>query len=579
MHKLPQVPHHGEANEARPTKRRRISSPDALDIDHLIASPRMSESGSTLRIEVLKILHKDSKRVKSYQPALPCDVLAIKARCKVTILDTSSGPPQVLHCQSQMCDLTTFKNPAGPHRVARVDLPRPFFVPHYSILINRPDDGGFDLSDSYQVLIELESANSIHWPPLDSHDFGIPAETLYSPWCTTQHWTLSSRFDAVFGRLKNPLSLSTRYPSDQSSYQTNYVMDVDLRWTAGLKTPRQLDKGSMSCITAVDPDSDLFSNNVISPLANGTVVNGINGHVDAVESPKDHEDEFGGDQTPSRSLRARAKNKVYNLKILSDQQLERDKKQRGQSPHEATSQGRVQYLLPSDQPISLDFYRCISCGAYHESMDQLRLHLQHWHPHFEYILENSNQGPLFRVSPLRELTASPQRTHCLVRTAKPFSIQTLSSGDQSWLKSRLGPDGDEPFRSPVKATLGRLSAGSPVAKVPQPATRRLRGAQVKKALVPDISLPLFHPISKARLKAGQEVPQPIPDNTWLIQKHRESISDFSDVTPAEKEYIWEWDGYILRQNITSAAYFARAWLSFVAEKAAWLVGARGEQSV
>lgn len=571
MHKLPHVGNH----DGPPAKRRRISSPDSLDIDHLVASPRMSESGTTLRIEVLKILHKDSKRVRSYSgKAIPRDALTTKARCKVTIFDMSSGPPQVLHCQSQLCDLITFKNPAGPHRLARVDLPRPFFIPHESILINRPDDGGFDLSDSYQLLIELEAANTAHWPPLDSQDFGIPTDSLYPPWGTTRHWILSSSFDSVFGRLKNPLSLSARYPSDESSYQTNYVMDVDLRWTAGFKALRRLEKGSMPCITAIDPDPDLdtYSDNATSH-PDEDMVNGINGHTNG-ESLHEQEDDFAGDQTPSRSLRTREKNKVYNLKVLSDQAIGREKKQRGRNCSAGANEGRVQYVLPTDQPISLDYHRCVSCGAYHDSMDQLQLHLQTSHPSYNYALETTSQGPLFRVSALREPTLSPQKTFQLGRPMKPFNLQTVLSGDETWATSRLGPDGDDVFKSPTKHFLDRVQSGSPVTKVPKPPLRRpAKPAKVSQVLLPNIPQPLFHPISKARLKPGQPVPLNVPDNTWLIQKHRESIGDFSDVTAAEKEYIWEWDGYILRQNITSAAYFSRAWLNFVEEKAHWLAAA------
>ncbi|KZZ94894.1 Polycomb protein, VEFS-Box [Moelleriella libera RCEF 2490] len=569
LHKLP---HHGDGDDLRPAKRRRISSPDMLDVDQLIASPRLSESGSTLRIEVLKILHKDTKKVRSYQgTAVPRDVVTTKARCKVTICDMSSGPPQVLHCQSQICDLTTFKNPVGPHRITRVDLPRPFFVTHDSVLINRPDDGGFALSDSYQLLIDLEAASATHWPPLSSQDFGISAESLYPPWGTTQHWVMTSKFDTVFGRLKNPLSLSARYPSSETYYQTNYLMDVDLRWTNGFKALRRLEKGSMPCITAIDPDVDPYSDNAINSYSNGAELFHVNGHAPSNESLQDQDDDFSGDQTPSRSLRARGGTKVYNLKVLSDQQLGRDRKKRERSVHDAVNEGRVQYLLPTDQPVSLDLYRCINCGVCHESMDHLQLHLQHSHPTYDYTLEQTGQGQaLFRVSLLREVTASPKRTINLGRTLKPFNIQTIISTDQAWLMSRLSSDGDEIFKSPARAPFDRARIGSPIAKAPKVPLRRHEGARQNKSLVPDIPHRLFHPVSKARLRPGQEVPRNVPDDTWLIQKHRESISDFSDVTPAEKEYIWEWDGFILRQGITSVAYFARAWLHFVEEKASWL---------
>ncbi|KND92526.1 hypothetical protein TOPH_02616 [Tolypocladium ophioglossoides CBS 100239] len=555
----------------RPAKRRRLSSPDSFDLDHLIASPRTSESGSMLRIEVLKILHKDSKKVKTYQSStVPRDVLATKARCRITILDVSCGSSKVLHCQSQICDLTTYKNPVGPHRLARVDLPRPFYVPHESILINRPDDGRFDASDSYQLLVELEAANGVCWPPLDSHDFGISTGSVYPPWGSSQYWVMSSRFDKVVGRLKHPLNLSPTYPSDQSTFQTNYVMDVDLRWASGFRAFRLLDKESKPCINARDPDVDPYADANFEHPSDGAI-NGINGHANG-ETSHDLEDEFAGDQTPSRSLRTREKAKVYNLKVLSDQAQGRERKKRGRSASSAANEGRVQYLLPSDQPVCLDCFRCVSCGAYHESMLQLQLHLQTAHPTYEYVLETTSQGPQFRVSALREVLTSPSKTPKLGRQVKPFNLSTVTNTDQMFVASRLGHDIEEPFKSPsAKAPVDRLQSGSPLPKGFKPAARRTHKPNTHKVLVPDAPQRLFHPISKAQLKPGQEVPEIVPDDTWLIQKHRESIGDFSDVTAAEKEYIWEWDGHILRKKITSVAYFPREWLDFVQQKATWLV--------
>ncbi|KAG5926998.1 hypothetical protein E4U42_002715 [Claviceps africana] len=568
-----QLPHIDDGDDARSAKRRRMSSHDSLDHDNLIASPGTSQSGSTLRIEVLKLLHKDSKKVKSYQGTAPRDVLTSNARCKVTIFDTSSSPPQVLYCQSQMCDLISFMNPAGPYRIARVDMPKPFFVPKYSILINRPDDERFDLSDSYQLSIELEAANTRHWPPLSSDDFGIPSESLHTPWGSTQHWILSSKFDSVQGRLKTPLNLSARYPGSQSSFQTNYVMDIDLRWTAGFQAFRKLDRDSKHCITAVDPDV-ADSDGVLSPRGVFPFVNGTHHHTASAENRKDQDEELAGDQTPSRSLRAREKNKIYNLKVLSDQQLGRERKQRVRNLNDAASEGRVQYVLPAYQPVSLDYYRCISCGVYHDSMDQLQLHLQISHPTYDYTLEASNDdGPLFRVSALEGSTVSPVKTFHLGRNIKPFHIRSVVSGDQTWFMSRLGPDVDDSLESPTKSALGRTKAASPILKAHKICPLRSEEKQPKRNVVPDIAQPLFHPISRARLKPGQDVPQNAPDNTWLIHKHRESISDFSDVTAAEKEYIWEWDGFVLREGVTSAAYFPQTWLRFVKDKASWLVGA------
>ncbi|UKZ82188.1 hypothetical protein TrVFT333_009972 [Trichoderma virens FT-333] len=525
--------HHIDNDGGPPLKRRRISSPDSLDVDHLIASPHASDSRSALRVEVLKIAHKDSKKV-----------IPTKASCRITISELSAGRARVVHCQSQVCDLTTFKNPVGPHRIARVALPKPFYIPQESILINRADDDTFDLADSYEIVVELEAAHDGHWPPLDSSDFGILPTSSNLSSAPGKAWVLSSRFDQIFGRLKSSLFLSARYSADEPPVHTDYAMDIDLRWSAGFKALKRLEKGSMPCINAVDPDADPSAEDFFAPSVNGGF-HGINGHhVDesSIEMDDDGLDGPDGAQTPSRSLRTREKNKVYNLKVLSDQAQGREK---------SVVHGLI--TLRQMKAVLAIFYLLIN----------------------RYVLETTSQGPQFRVTSRCEPMLSPSKQYQIKPPVKPFILETYLDGDHSWISSRLGPDTvDDVFTfSRDKNPYDRLPSQSPVVTQPRPVQRRPGTLRSDKILVPNIKQPLFDPISRARLIPGQEVPKRPLDNTWLIQKHRESTSDFSDVTPAEKEYIWEWDGYILRQSLTSVAYFPRAWLGFVREKASWLAAA------
>ncbi|KAK3179708.1 hypothetical protein K4F52_008878 [Lecanicillium sp. MT-2017a] len=566
--------HHSSAdNDAPPRKRRRVSTPESLDIDHLIASPKTSDTRSSLRIEVLKLFHQDSKKIRtSLNGTAPRDVFTTKANCRIRVSDLSTGQPRVLHCQSQICDLTAFKNPVGPHRVVRVHLPRPFFVPEESLQVNRADDGTFGLSDSYEVVVEFEAASPGQWPPLNEVDFGLAATSPESQSDQARRLVMSSSFNQIFGKLKKPLTVALGHLPHQPCRETQYVMDVDLRWSAGFQALKRLDKGSKPCITAIDPDADPLTGDHF-PHLGPDEVHGLNGH--AVEdSSHEPDDEPEGEQTPSRSLRAREKNKIYNLKVLSDQARGRERKGTARGGISA-SEGRVTYLLPLDQPVSLDYHRCVSCGAYHQSLVQLQLHLQTYHPSFEYAFKITSQGPQFRVSSRYEPASSPSKTFQLKKTVEPFSLQTLLGGDQSWVGSRLAVYDEDIMKTPTgRASVDRMASGSPVPKPafktiqPQRRTGRLRKG---KPLVPKTTQPLFHPISKATLKPGDEVPTTKPDSSWLIQKHRDSITDFSDVTSAEREFIWEWDGYILKQNITSSLYLPRAWLGFVRQNAQWLV--------
>lgn len=92
----------------------------------------------------------------------------------------------------------------------------------------------------------------------------------------------------------------------------------------------------------------------------------------------------------------------------------------------------------------------------------------------------------------------------------------------------------------------------------------------KKVFVPETSQSLFDPLSKAKLVPGSEVRRPAPDESWLVQKHRDIVQDFCDVDAAEKEYIKEWDAFSHKKRI-SEAFIGRAVVEFVNEKINWLL--------
>lgn len=631
---------------APPQKRPRLSPSASVDIDQLLAAPDDSEDRPTLRIDVLKVFHKDSKKVRPLQTAVvPLDVLTTKGTCRITVFDVSAGHSRVLHCQSKTCDIKTYKNPIGPHRVARVDMPRPFFIPKDNILINRLDDDSHDFSESYRLLVELEAADNESWPPLEPHDFGIAAGEqgpLANP--SKRHWVMSSEFESVFGRIKNPLRLTAGYHPQRPSRQTDYVMDVDLKWTSGLR-PLESNK---PCITAFDPDSENYTSSRLAPVngvqtngvesdhgindigvdaANGVngivttnsvngiattngvngiattngvngiaTTNGVNGIVttngdgvvgngiNGVGGPNgnlhegsSHEldEELDGEHTPTRALRTRGKNKVYNLKVLSDQAQGIERKRRARGSHATVVEGRVIYYLPVEQPVCLDYFRCITCGAYHETMPHLQLHLQTHHQNYDYALETTSQGPQFRVTRRLDYIASPTRTYQLGKPVQPFNLETFVAGDHSWVSSRVGPDNnEEPLRSPGPKPMAARQLFDKSSSRPPPSTElaSLRPKR-KRAVIPDSKRQFFDPVSKASLKPGDEVPSPVIDNSWLIQKHRENIREFSDVTPEEKDYIWKWDAFILEQGITVTCFLPRSWLEFVEQNASWLVAA------
>jgi hypothetical protein len=92
--------------------------------------------------------------------------------------------------------------------------------------------------------------------------------------------------------------------------------------------------------------------------------------------------------------------------------------------------------------------------------------------------------------------------------------------------------------------------------------------------VPNIKQPLYDRLSKSLLESGSLVDPPPIDDTWLIQKHRDIIRDYTDVHQDEKEYIFEWDAFINRDSVTSEPHLQDAYIRFVREKAAWLASSQ-----
>ena len=536
----------GDEDAESPSKRRRFSSSPRYDIDHLLASPGEPKPGSTLRLDVSKILHKDSKRkLRPAQEEPPSDAITSKALCRVTISDTSSARSRLLVSQSQIGQITTFKNPAGPHQVCKFRLPKPFFFPKESMLINRRDDGMFDFSDSYEVLVELEAAGGGPWPPLDKEEFGLNAALEGSRADAFKRYSIfSTRFSSIVGRNKTPVFCTIDPNVDEATHETTYLMETDLKWTAGFRALNRLEKGLKAFITAVDSYPDLNNG-----LAEPQPTNGVNGHDMQDESSFEQDDVNPGEMTPSRSLRAREKKQNYNLKVLSDQAQGRARKRRRRDDN-GGDDGKVKYFLPENQALSLDFHRCIACGAYHATMEGLITHLKDLHSDLSFELVPSAKEAQFRVT--RKILGP--RITLPSGAVDAFTLDTVMPSDAAQT-DMLSPSRD--FGSPSPAARH-------VRKDPPKAKQNVH-------LVPNIEQPLFHPLSKARLRPGDPVPTDKLDNGWLIHKHLQSLDDFTDLTPQEVEYLKTWDEFILNENITSSAYLPRAWVKFTEKQATWLV--------
>lgn len=439
-------------NFARPTKRRRVAddSPDSgigPDINALVLPEEPGETQRALRIEVLKIIHKDSSRVRNNgifngntAPATK-DIANIKARCRITITSRKPGEPRMLHSDSQICTIKTFKNPVGPSRMARVYLPQPFNVPEEKIFIERDDDSVFDLADAYTVAVELESAGDPNWPPLSLLNLSRDEDIFGHP--SPRQWTLKAEVANIYCQPRSSSALRLKKASQRDSL-TDYIMDIDTRWTTGLPENailKRLEKDVMPEITVFNPFEEPKA------LANGLLGND---HVIPIDDDvdEDMEGEPEGELTPSRSLRMK-KTKTYNLKVLSAQAQGKEPRKRSKllEPKKAKDD-HVFYLLPKlPEPIReivVDDFACCICHATNQSTLQLRAHLLS-HAQYNFEFSDSDGRDQITVS-LKPSNASPltrPKIYQLGRPNKrtPFDLKQYveGNGNDPWVTSRLGP--------------------------------------------------------------------------------------------------------------------------------------------
>ncbi|KAH6614521.1 hypothetical protein B0J18DRAFT_389232 [Chaetomium sp. MPI-SDFR-AT-0129] len=559
-------------------KRRRIDS----DYDGFPLFEGYGTAQRALRIEVLKISHKDSPRVKNgiLNGAIAPNV-RVKARCKLTIYGFKSSEPVVLHVDSQVCDLRIFKHPPGSAPIARFSSIRPFHIPEEKIFLERDDDSVFRLASTYSVLLELESAGDANWPPTDLVPLS-DEETFYNEGLPPRHWVLTASISDLFNN-RNRKSIRLRVKTHKqrlNDVPTNFVIDMDVRWLTALSSrarPREHTKDIQPSISVFDPNEPTI------PLANGNITRAlpdING-AGAQQQPElqmngaseggialngqangnrlDLAEKFAeGELTPSRSRRTR-QDINYNVKQMWNNAVGKETRKRRKfgEDHSQADKHTATYLLPPEQ-VQTEKFACLLCGAKNDRLSQLRAHYLS-HPQYDFHFEfRPKAGYCVTVKPSANNFGSPLRRkiYQLGLPVKPLDLEKYVNGDDS----RLGPDnGREIFQD--SAPQGGRSGSS---------TKRSQ----RKVLVPKTKQPLFDPLSKVQLLPGTPIPQRPIDDSWLLLKHRDNLQDFIDLSAAEKEYLQQWDSFIIRQHLSSQEYLPRHLLRFVREHAAWIVEVR-----
>ncbi|KAI1842762.1 hypothetical protein JX266_011083 [Neoarthrinium moseri] len=553
----------------RATKRRRITE-DSLDPGAVAAVGPLFRDPSegfdrALRVEVLRIgreehLSRDANGLLNGNgsPVKKDNLdVVVRARCRLTIFRfRPKVEMKVLYCDSQTCDLKVFRDPDGVCRTARVYLQQPFHIAADKICIEHDDGQGFRLADDYLIQTELESAGDPRWPPLDllqGEDYNRPSSS--SP----RQWVLSSRF--VYKYVKPRMSTSVRLrKTTGDDVPTDLMMDTDLRWSS---ITTAISAGQLSAESTPSELKVPRVNGVLEPLTNGhvngrteTLVNGHGNHDDP-SVMDDDEDPNGEAVTPSRSLRMRDKPQSYNLKLLSDKARGKELKERKKRKDagKAAELGQVTWILPVSGRSTTDNWSCLRCFAAHSSFDQLKAHISD-HDEFKFTIDFTPRGG-WRIAISRHGQETPRvdRTQDFLEPPSPDDHEEDSPAE-------VTPEKPAPRQRPKLATKRTLSAKP----------------KENKQIIPNNKQPMFDRISKALLEPNSRVDEPQVDNSWLLQKHRDIIKDYTDVHPDEKEYVSEWDAFSLTHKATLAPQLQGIYLDFIEEKALWLASSQNRMN-
>lgn len=452
----------------RAAKRRRIDN----DYDGFPLFEDYGSAQRTLRIEVLKISHKDAPRLKNgilngvIAPNVR-DVVLVKARCKLTIRGRKGGEAVVLHVDSQVCDIRIFKSPAGSTPMARFSSIRPFHIPEEKIFLERDDDAVFGLANSYSVLIELESAGDSNWPPADLVHIS-DEDTFYNRNLPSRQWVLTASLaDILSSRNRKSARLRVK-KQPVNDFATNFLMDMDVRWLTPISSqlrPREPIKDILSSISVFDPNEPpvalVNGVNGVDKSRRGSQVNGdvdmtMNGQLNG--SVADLAEELAeGELTPGRARRAR-QDINYNVKQMWNNAVGRETRKRRRLGDEngQVDEHTITYLLHPEQ-VQTEKFACLLCGAENDRLSQLRAHYLS-HPQYDFHFEHRPKaGYCVTVKPSANGLGSPLRpkVYQLGLPVKPLDLDKYVNGDDSWVTSRLGPDnGREVFEdtAPPKTT-------------------------------------------------------------------------------------------------------------------------------
>jgi len=553
-----------------------------------------------LRIEVFGIEQKPSTGDESYEfPKGSNRQLDLKCRCEVALFyqknnDLSVPNQKETYRDSQDCILRTTRTDQGGIQRELISF-EPFVITHTKIEIYRKRYDPFgqlqetmEFADKYYVQVSLTTPTiQKHWPPFDFISNAMSEdeeehpvlELLNKGQITKNEILLSCQMPGLLdpNRQSRAADLKLCYGEDVKQ-KIPYGLRLRMTWSL----PSHLSELSTTDVKLDSPRSETKThiNELVAPSPLATK---------------------GGEPMESPNKRRRSAVPTYNLKALSAQA-------QGKSPR--TRKSRLN--LGSEDTgicVTYDFgkadaveggvrqktivhgLRCAFCNTDQSSLEDLRLHLHTNHSCFKFSLRSTNpERPKFFVELAKHnFRSSPfdrSRTFQLGKPRTLLDLEKFLNGDETWLKAREGPQHNHwPEHLIDQFNESSLSSSPHDSRHSSPNTShstdpegefyqlKLPVRTRKVHYVPKTSKPLYDSITKRVLEPGEEIPDSDDekDEGWLHQKHRDIIMDFSDVTADEKDYIIQWNPYVMEAHLTCERYLPQTVLGFAEANKRWFV--------
>jgi hypothetical protein len=577
----------------------------------------------SLRVDFIEVIsipsHNDVSMEFTRGRKVPFE---IKCRCSLAIFygknDANPGEVQYkdyveISRANKACTLQVDHGPAG--EVSRkIILHEPFVFTPENFYVNRKMrkangqflpgkefQNTFGFADDYTLQIFIEPIGfDKDWPPIvippfvengpgdSSRRQNLPiSQALLEDCLEKDELYLFCKTNAFVDCSKSSRAAPIHVCHKNTKQRVQYALKFQMEWalptpftTAGVILPSRFEHSIVSTPAALIPPG--------SPISRRQ-------HLLSVPvSPADE-----------RAHRRRSNVTTYNLKALSAQAQgkspRKTKGPRSKSEQRAWDDGEisVKYCFhrahASDMGIKRETIvsgmKCPFCNRDSISLEELRMHLQTDHSTFKFSLRKREprveifvELSKLRLEPDSNADSAHLRTYQIGKPMTLFDLGVFLRGDDSWTRIRYGPQNncwpehlvDQMNDSSMSSSPHDSRHSSPNTSTdlmdfeyhdPKPSHKP------KVFVIPKTTKPLYDTTTKQVLEPGDQLSDGDSDvdESWLNHRKQDLLNEFVDVAEEEKEYLHQWNIFMVGEHLTSDKFIPQATLKFAEANKAWIM--------